>query len=103
AHKDIRHTGQHPPIIGQEIWDEVKALIGTNRREHRARTKAGHANLLAGLIYDEAGRRLISSHTTKNGKRYLYYVTSDGPGRKPAPLGQAKTRLPAADVDEFVV
>lgn len=103
AHKDIRHAGQHPRIIDQEIWDAVSTLIGSNRREHRARSKAGHASLLAGLIYDEAGRRLVSSHTTKNGKRYLYYITSDGSGRKPAPTGQAKSRLPAADVDTFVV
>jgi site-specific DNA recombinase len=103
AHKDIRHAGQQPRIIDQEIWDAVSALIGSNRREHRARAKAGHANLLAGLIYDEAGRRLVSSHTSKNGKRYLYYITSDGSGRKPAPAGQAKLRLPATDVDAFAV
>jgi DNA invertase Pin-like site-specific DNA recombinase len=102
-HKDIRHAGQHPRIIDQEIWEAVSALIGSNRREHRARSKAGHANLLAGLIYDEAGRRLVSSHTTKNGKRYLYYITSDGSGRTSAPAGQAKSRLPAADVDAFIV
>src|SRR3954453_1903635 len=66
AHKDIRHAGQHPRIVNQEIWDRVHALIGSNRREHRARSKAGHANLLAGLVYDEGGRRLVSSHTTKN-------------------------------------
>jgi site-specific DNA recombinase len=103
AHKDIRHAGQHPRIIDQEIWNAVSALIGSNRREHRARSKAGHASLLAGLIYDEAGRRLVSSHTIKNGKRYLYYITSDGSGRKPAPPDQAKLRLPATDVDAFVV
>jgi site-specific DNA recombinase len=103
AHKDIRHAGQHPRIIDPEIWDAVSALIGSNRREHRARSKAGHANLLAGLIYDEAGRRLVSSHTTKNGKRYLYYITSDGSGRKPVPAGQAKLRLPATDIDALVV
>jgi site-specific DNA recombinase len=103
AHKDIRHAGQHASIIEKKIWDEVSALIGSNRREHRVRAKAGHANLLAGLIYDESGCRLVSSHTTRNGKRYLYYITSDGSGRKPIPLGQAKTRLPAADVDAFVL
>jgi site-specific DNA recombinase len=103
AHKDVRHTGQHPRIIDPEIWNAVSALIGSNRREHRARSKAGHANLLAGLIYDETGRRLVSSHTTKNGKRYLYYIASDGSGRKPAPASQAKLRLPAVDIDAFVV
>jgi len=103
AHKDLRHAGQHPRIIDPEIWNAVSALIGSNRREHRARSKAGHANLLAGLIYDEAGRRLVSSHTTKNGKRYLYYITSDGSGRKPTSAGQAKLRLPATDIDAFVI
>src|ERR1700730_1956720 len=103
AHKDIRHAGQHPRIIDQEIWDAVSALIGSNRREHRARSKAGQANLLAGLIFGEAGRPLVSTHSTKNGKRYLYYITSDGSGRHPAPAGQAKLRLPAVDVDAFVI
>lgn len=103
VHKDIRHAGQHPRIIDQKTWDAVNLQIGSNRREHRVRAKAGHANLLAGLIYDEAGHPLVSSHTTKNGKRYLYYITSDGSGRKPAPVGQAKLRLPAADVDTFVI
>ena len=103
AHKDIRHAGQHPALIDQDTWHSVSALIGSNRREHRARDKAGHANLLAGLIYDEAGRPLVSSHTTKNGKRYLYYLTSDGSGRKPVSTGQTKIRLPAADVDALVL
>jgi site-specific DNA recombinase len=103
AHRDIRHPGQHPRIINQDTWEAVNAKIGTNRREHRVRAKAGHANLLAGLIHDEVGRPLVSSHTTKNGKRYLYYVTSDGSGRHPARPGQAKLRLPAADVDAFVI
>jgi site-specific DNA recombinase len=103
AHKDIRHPGQHPRIIDQDTWEAVNAQIGTNRREHRVRAKAGHANLLAGLIHDKVGRPLVSSHTTKNGKRYLYYVTSEGSGRYPAPPGQAKLRLPAAEVDAFVI
>jgi site-specific DNA recombinase len=103
THKDIRHPGQHPRIIDQGTWEAVNAQIGTNRRERRIRAKAGQANLLAGLIYDEVGRPLVSSHTTKNGKRYLYYVTSEGSGRHPAPPGQAKLRLPAADVDAFVI
>jgi site-specific DNA recombinase len=103
AHKEVRHAGQHPRLIDQEIWAAVNALIGSNRREHRVRAKAGQANLLAGLIYDEAGRPLVSSHTTKNGKRYLYYITSDGTGRKPAPVDRAKLRLRAADVDAFII
>src|SRR5882672_11007742 len=28
AHKEVRHAGQHPRIIDQEIWEAVGALIG---------------------------------------------------------------------------
>src|ERR1700730_4849423 len=68
-HKDIRHAGQHPRIIDQEIWDAVSALIGSNRREHRVRAKAGHASLLAGLIFGEAGRPFVLRDTTQNKKK----------------------------------
>ena len=59
-------------------------------------------NLLAGLIYDEAGNRLVSNHTSKNGKRYRYYVTPERPDRSPSTSSPAKLRLSAAQIDELV-
>jgi site-specific DNA recombinase len=100
-HKGIRHPGQHPALITPATWDAVQVQLAANRHANRSRANAKSTSLLAGLIYDEAGNRLVSSHATKNGKRYRYYVTSEGYGRSvpDAP----KLRLPAAPIDELVV
>src|SRR5580692_9257918 len=80
-HRGIRYPGQHPPLIDRKKWDAVQAQLAANHHENRTRTNAKSKSLLAGLIYDDAGNRLVSSHATKNGKRYRYYVTSQGAGR----------------------
>jgi site-specific DNA recombinase len=102
-HKGVRYPGQHPPLIGAATWDAVQAQLAANHHENRTRTNAKSKNLLAGLIYDDAGNRFVSSHATKNGKRYRYYVTSDGIGRSVAAASVPRLRLPAAMIDELVL
>src|SRR5438105_1252709 len=102
-HRDVRYPGQHPPLIEAETWDAVQAQLAANHHENRARTNAKSKSLLAGLIYDDAGNRLVSSHATKNGKRYRYYVTSEGTGRSVAAASGPRLWLPAAMVDELVL
>src|SRR6185437_1426479 len=87
--------------IDSATWDAVQAQLAANHHENRTRTNAGSKNLLAGLIYDDAGNRLVSSHATKNGKRYRYYVTTQGAGRT-ASSGSARLWLPATLIDELV-
>src|ERR1700716_42608 len=94
-HKGVRYPGQHPRLIEAATWDAVQAQLATNHHENRARTNAKSKSLLAGLIYDDAGIRLGSSHATKNGKRYRYYVAAQGTGRS----GATRLRLPATLVD----
>jgi DNA invertase Pin-like site-specific DNA recombinase len=102
-HKGVRYPGQHPRLIEAATWDAVQAQLATNHHENRARTNAKSKSLLAGLIYDNAGNRLVSSHATKNGKRYRYYVTSEGTGRSVAAASVPRLRLPAAMIDELVL
>ena len=102
-HRGVRYPGQHPPLINAAIWDAVQVQLAANHHENRARTNAKSKSLLAGLIYDDAGNRLISSHATKNGKRYRYYVTSEGTGRSVAAASAPRLRLPAAMIDELVL
>src|SRR5882757_328309 len=78
------------------------AACGQPSHQNRVRTNAKSKSLLAGLIYDDAGNRLVSSHATKNGKRYRYYVTSEGAGRSVAAASVPKLRLPAALIDELL-
>src|ERR1700730_8424225 len=102
-HKGLRYPGQHPPLVDAATWDAVQAQLTVNHHENRARTNAKSKSLLAGLIYDDAGNRLVSTHATKNGKRYRYYVTSEGTGRSVAAASVPKLRLPAATIDELVL
>jgi hypothetical protein len=98
----VRYPGQHPPLIDGATWDAVQAQLATNHHENRARTNAKSKSLLAGLIYDDAGNRLVSSHATKNGKRYRYYVTPEANGRSVAAASVPKLRLPATMIDELL-
>jgi site-specific DNA recombinase len=102
-HRGVRYPGQHPPLIDGATWEAVQAQLAANHHENRTRTNAKSKSLLAGLIYDDAGNRLVSSHATKNGKRYRYYVTSEGTGRSVAATGVPRLRLPAALIDELVL
>jgi site-specific DNA recombinase len=102
-HKGVRHPGQHPPLVSLTTWDSVQVQLAANRRATRARSNAKSTNLLAGLLYDKSGNRLVSSHTTKNGKRYRYYIAPEENGRAPAGSNHAKLRLPAPQTDELAI
>jgi site-specific DNA recombinase len=61
------------------------------------RSRAQHANLLTGLLVDEHGAKLTSTHAVKDGKRYRYYVGSaDEGGNGPV------WRLPAYEIETLV-
>src|SRR4029077_10022133 len=102
-HKGVNHAGQHPRLISQKIWDAVQEQLAANGQANRSRSNAKSTNLLAGIIFDATGNRLVSSHATKNGKRYRYYITSDGAGRATSGLDTAKLRISAKQVDDLVL
>jgi DNA invertase Pin-like site-specific DNA recombinase len=101
-HRAVRYPGQHPALIDGATWNAVQAQLAANHHENRSRTNAKSKSLLAGLIYDGAGNRLVSSHATKNGKRYRYYVTPEATGRSVAAPSVPKLRLPATMIDELL-
>jgi site-specific DNA recombinase len=101
-HKGINHPGQHPALISKKTWDAVQALLAANRHANRSRSNVKSISLLAGLIFDATGKRLVSSHTTKNGKRYRYYVTSAGAGRTIPTPNLDTLRISAAQVEDVV-
>jgi site-specific DNA recombinase len=102
-HGDVNHPGQHPRLISQKIWDAVQGQLAANRHANRSRSNAKSTSLLAGLIFDETGRKLVSSHATNNGRRYRYYITSDGAGRTGPASNASKLRVSAAQIDDLVL
>jgi DNA invertase Pin-like site-specific DNA recombinase len=95
--------GEQPSIMDRALFDAVrqKSLAQWSHRTV-VRNKSDH--LLAGLLFDDAGHRMVPTHATKAGVRYRYYVST------PVLHGEAKTasagsvaRVPAADIEAVVV
>ena len=101
-HKDKRYPGEHPAIVDQELWDQVQAQLAENAVERRSGLRAGNPSLLAGLLFDAQGQRMVPSHARKGGRRYRYYVSK-------ALVTEAKDsvrtgrRIPAGDIEKIVV
>ena len=95
--------GEQPPILDRALFEAVrqKALAQWSHRT-LARSKSDH--LLTGLLFDDAGHRMVPTHATKAGVRYRYYVSA------PVLHGNAKTasagsisRVPAAEVEDAIL
>ena len=92
-------SGEQPPILDRALFEAVrqKALAQWSHRT-LLRDKSDH--LLAGLLFDDTGHRMVPTHATKAGVRYRYYVSTR------VLHGEAKTvsagsisRVPAADIE----
>jgi site-specific DNA recombinase len=94
--------GEQPPIMDRALFEAVrkKSLAQWSHRT-TLRNKADH--LLTGLLFDDAGYRMIPTHATKAAVRYRYYAST------PVLHGEARTasagsvsRIPAADIEDTV-
>jgi site-specific DNA recombinase len=95
--------GEQPTIMDRALFEAVrqKSLAQWSHRTV-VRNKSDH--LVAGLLFDDAGHRMIPTHATKAGIRYRYYACT------PVLHGEAKTasagsisRVPAADIEDTIV
>src|SRR6201987_94274 len=95
--------GEQPAIMDRQLFDAVQQKL-TDQWSHRnhAKTKSNHP--LTGLLWDDAGYRMIPTHATKAGIRYRYYVSL------PHLKGASKTtsvgsvsRIPATDIENIIV
>ena len=102
THNGQTYLGQHQPIIDEALWDQVQAQLEQNRVEQRAQQTTIQASLLAGLVTDQQGDRLVPTYASKNGKRYRYYVSQSlitgTRGNAPHAI-----RVPAADLERLVL
>jgi DNA invertase Pin-like site-specific DNA recombinase len=74
THKGQTFPGQHEPIVSQELWAAVQAVVDERKRGPRTQYRKAPA-LLTGLLYAPDGQRMLPTFTQKkNGKRYRYYV-----------------------------
>ncbi len=100
-HKGLNHPGEHAAIVPRELWDRVQAQLKADHQGSRHGLKAHAPSLLVGILQDRRRNRFTPAHTSKNGRRYRYYVrpaTSGGTEAADKPI-----RLPAHDVERRVI
>jgi len=74
-HRKDRHPGQHQAIVDRGLWDKVQRLL-CDRAAHSADSRPIQSpHLLAGKLFDEAGEPLYVCGTSKDRRRYRYYVS----------------------------
>jgi site-specific DNA recombinase len=94
--------GEQPAIMERQLFDAVQQKL-TDQWSHRNHAKSKSDHLLTGLLFDDAGHRMIPTHVTKAGLRYRYYVSL------PHLKGESKTvsvgsvsRIPATDIEDII-
>ena len=73
-HKDKVYPGEHAAILSQDLFDKVQARLNAQAPFDTIKYRTKNPFLLRGLITDEDGNRLTTSHSNKKGKRYHYYI-----------------------------
>ena len=95
--------GEQPAIMDRQLFDAVQQKL-TDQWSHRNHAKTKSDHLLTGLLYDDAGHRMVPTHATKAGICYRYYASL------PHLKGESKTvligsvsRIPATDIEDIIV
>ena len=102
AHKGQVHEGQHPPIVDQDLWDQVQQCLRDHLGAARTkRTRQASEALLAGKLFDDRGNRMSPTWARKGSKRWRYYVSQAALQGDKSKAGSI-VRVPAADVEALV-
>jgi site-specific DNA recombinase len=63
--------------LDKDIWHKVQNMLENNAPHRRTVNNVTGRHHLIGRIFDENGNPLCPTHTVKDGRRYLYYVSKD--------------------------
>src|SRR5476649_507052 len=102
-YKDEILPGEQPAIMDRALFDAVQQKL-TDQWTNRTTIRNASDYLLAGLLFDDAGHRMIPTHATKAGVRYRYYVSLPHlhGESKIASVGSV-SRIPAAEIEDIIV
>jgi len=89
--------------MDNRLFEAVQQKLSAHQ-SHKTLTRQKSDHLLRDFLFDDAGHRMIATHTTKAGVRYRYYVS------QPSLHGEARTarlgsvsRVPAGEIEHAVV
>jgi site-specific DNA recombinase len=95
--------GEQPAIMDRALFDAVQQKL-TDQWATRSTTRNASDHLLTGLLFDDAGHRMVPTHATKAGVRYRYYVSLPHlhGESKIASVGSV-SRVPATEIENVIV
>src|ERR1700732_2495421 len=67
--------GEQPPIMDRALFEAVRQK-SLAQWSHRTVVRSKSDQLLAGLLFDDAGHHMVPTHATNAGIRYRYYVST---------------------------
>ena len=73
-HKDKIYEGEHEGIIDLDVWNAVQDSLNENAAKRQRDTNSQSPAILTGLLFDEAGHKLVTHSTKNHGRTYHYYV-----------------------------
>lgn len=93
--------GPQPPLLERSLFEAVQTKL-TEQWSHRTRARQKSKALLTGLLFDDAGNRMIATHATKNRVRYRYYISRPlQRAHSDDPVGSI-SRVPADPIEALV-
>ena len=102
-YKDEILPGEQPPIMDRVLFEAVREK-SLALWSHRTVARNRSDQLLTGLLFDDAGHRMIPTHAKKAGIRYRYYASTTvlHGEAKTAPAGSV-SRVLAADIEDAII
>jgi site-specific DNA recombinase len=95
--------GEQQAILDRALFEAVQHKL-TDQWSHRNHAKSKSDHLLTGILFDDAGHRMVPTHATKAGIRHRYYISAphlNGESRT-ASVGSV-SRVPAVEIEDIVV
>ena len=93
--------GPQPALLDRALFEAVQKKL-TEQRSHHTTTRIRTRALLAGLLFDDAGHRMILTYASRNRVRHRYYVSAPCiRGQTDEPVGSV-TRVPASDIEASI-
>lgn len=89
--------------MDKALFEAVQQKLSAHQ-SHKTLTRQKSDQLLKDLLLDDAGHRMIATHTTKAGVRYRYYVSQPGlhGEARTAKLGSV-SRVPVPVIEQAIV
>ncbi len=96
------YQGEHPAIVSDEVFQRVQALLEKNRRIRKLPKTNGCHGVLEGILYCAACEsRMIHTYTSKETRRYRYYLCSSA--QKRGWESCPSKSIPALEIEQFVM